>query len=566
MLLSIVTGSYQRIGLLRQMIESARRYLHFGIAYEIIVVDGGSTDGTIEWCKSQPDIRLIEQGSLKGAISAFTEGAFAARGKYCLLANDDVELIDYSLLAAIAYLEEHPTCGAVAFSDDRPAVSKPAGFGVQTMTVTSIEGLSISVPYAQVGLYRRWLGDLCGWWGANDPLFKSHTYGGDNYLTARIVEYGYSVDAVQGIRVKDIVALDSLREHNTRQDSGPSGYYARFTVPPRMKAGPIVSNPERPARLRILYLPIFESKVYPHHRAMKRGLREALQRMGHLVEVDYLNEDYSLVDLVTAWQPDILVSQCQRDLIDLTAARAAQPEMLVLNWNGDVYLDALIDAKTLEWLRGNVDLQLMVNGAALSVYKEHGIAAAYWQCAYEPVEGNVFISPENAPEIVLMGSAYSAKRRDLADVLTALPYKVHLVGTGWVDYPDHNAGNTTYNFEVSHAIRKVARIEVGDNQYATDTGFVSNRIFDCLYAGGAILLHQHIECLEDFTGLKAGVHYVEWTDYADLQKKIAYYMNPKNEAKRAKIVTAARDYVRDCHSFDARLRELFNEVLPRVLV
>jgi spore maturation protein CgeB len=94
---------------------------------------------------------------------------------------------------------------------------------------------------------------------------------------------------------------------------------------------------------------------------------------------------------------------------------------------------------------------------------------------------------------------------------------------------------------------------------------VSNRIFDCLYAGGAILLHQTVDCLEDFTGLKAGVHYVEWTDMADLAQKIAYYMNPRNEAKRAKIVKTAAAYVRDHHSFDARLKQLFNVILPRAL-
>lgn len=569
MLLSVVSGTYNRLPLLQQMIQSVRRYLHNGLSHEFVIVDGGSTDGTQTWCKTQSDIRLIEHGGLHGAIKAFTDGAYAAQGTFVLLANDDLEIIDYSLVAAIAYLEEHPTCGAVAFADDRAAQSKPDGFHVQTMTVLSVDGQTISVPYAQVGLYRRWLGDLCGWWGAHDSAFTSHTYGGDNYLTARILEYGYSVDAVQGIRVKDIVARDGLRDHNTQQEVATlqrgGGYYARFTTPPQMKAAPLVSNPEPGASLRILYLPIFESKAYPHHPILKRGLREALQRMGHLIEVDYLNEAYNLVELVTAWQPDILFTQCQRDLIDLTAARRTQPEMLVLNWNGDVYLDALIDAKTIAWLRENVDVQLMVNGAALPAYKEHGIPAAYWQCGYEPVLGNVVVSAEDAPEIVLMGSAYSAKRRELADLLTGLPYKVHLVGTGWVEYPDHNAGNTTYQFEVSNAIRRAAKIEVGDNQYVSDTGFISNRIFDCLAAGGALLLHQKVSRLEEFTGLCAGVHYVEWADNDDLRKKIAYYMNPKNEAKRKKIVAAGQAVARECHSFDARLRELFNDILPRVL-
>lgn len=568
MLLSIVSGTHERLPLLQQMIESARRYLHSGIAYEFVIVDAGSTDGTVEWCLSQPDIRFIQQGSRKGAISAFTEGAYAARGQMVCFANDDIQFIDYSILAAIAYLQEHPSCGAVAFADDRPALSKPPGYQVQTMTVANLEGKPISIPYAQVGLYRRWLGDLCGWWGADDPLFKSHTYGGDNYLTARIIEYGYSVDAVQNVRVRDIVAHDGLRAHNVRTElAGPSGYYQRFTSPPQMKPAPLVSNPEREAGLRILYLPIFESKAYPHHRHMKRGLREGLQRYGQVIEVDYINEPYDLVELVKAWQPDILFSQCQRDLIDLTAARAVQPEMLVLNWNGDVYLDALITMDTLAWLRANVDAQLMVNGAALPVYQQNNIPAAYWQCAYEPVKGSITIAPENAYEIVMLGSAYSDKRREVARVLIGLPYSVGLVGSGWSseEFEPFNAGNSTYEFELSHAIRKAAKIEVGDNQYALDTGFISNRIFDCLAAGGALLLHQHVDRLEEFTGLKAGTHYVEWRDFKDLTQKLAYYMNPKHEAKRAKIVKTAQAYVRECHSFEARLRELFTDILPRVL-
>lgn len=562
--LSLVSGTYNRLPLLRTMLDSARRYLHSCIEWEAIVVDGGSTDGTIEWCLSQSNVRLIQQGSLKGAVSAFTEGAYAARGDYVILANDDIEFIDYSILAAMAYLDEHPTCGAVAFSDDRPALSKPAGYHVQTMTVRSVDGRDISIPYAQVGLYRRWLGDLCDWWGANDPDFPAHTYGGDNYLTARIVEHGYSVDAVQGVKVKDIVHPDDLRAHNVQTElNKPSAYYQRFTTPPQMKARPTVSNPEKSPRTRILYLPIFESS-YPHHRAMKRGLREALMRLGEVVEVDYNNEPYDLPALVAAWLPDILFLQCQRGLIEcVPQLHAEYPDMLILNWNGDVYLDALIDAATLSWLKHGVDVQLCVNAAALPVYAEHGIKAAYWQCAYEPVHETMTVPANDAPDVVLMGSAYSAKRRELADLLTQLPYKVHLVGTGWVDYPDHNAGNTTYQFEISNAIRRAAKIEVGDNQYERDVGFVSNRIFDCLAAGGALLLHQRVNRLEEFTGLKAGTHYIEWTDTDDLTAKIAYYMT--HEKKRAKIVKQAYDYVRTCHSFQARLKELFTVILPKVL-
>jgi len=118
---------------------------------------------------------------------------------------------------------------------------------------------------------------------------------------------------------------------------------------------------------------------------------------------------------------------------------------------------------------------------------------------------------------------------------------------------------------VSNAIRRAAKIEIGDNQYERDTGFISNRIFDCLAAGGALLLHQRVLHLEEYTGLAAGVHYIEWTDIDDLTKKIAYYLNPKHAAKRDKIVKCAYDYVRRDHSFEARLKELFQVIIPRVL-
>src|SRR5262245_31491930 len=57
---SIVLGSYNRQPFLKAAIESVRSNCA-GMAHEIIVIDGGSTDGSVEWLVSQKDILTIVQ-------------------------------------------------------------------------------------------------------------------------------------------------------------------------------------------------------------------------------------------------------------------------------------------------------------------------------------------------------------------------------------------------------------------------------------------------------------------------------------------------------------------------
>src|SRR5687767_6498686 len=54
-LISIVTGTYNRLDSLQRMIKSVRSQMPRHIAYELVIVDGGSTDGTLAWCEAQAD-------------------------------------------------------------------------------------------------------------------------------------------------------------------------------------------------------------------------------------------------------------------------------------------------------------------------------------------------------------------------------------------------------------------------------------------------------------------------------------------------------------------------------
>jgi GT2 family glycosyltransferase/tetratricopeptide (TPR) repeat protein len=58
--------------------------------YEVIVVDNGSSDGTVAYLKQQPAVKLIENAENCGFPAACNQGINASSGEYVLLLNNDV--------------------------------------------------------------------------------------------------------------------------------------------------------------------------------------------------------------------------------------------------------------------------------------------------------------------------------------------------------------------------------------------------------------------------------------------------------------------------------------------
>ena len=77
--ISIVTPVFNSFRWIELCVHSVRHALQ-GRGYEHIVVDGGSTDGTLEYLKRQKDIRLIP-GPDKGMYHALNKGMATARGR-----------------------------------------------------------------------------------------------------------------------------------------------------------------------------------------------------------------------------------------------------------------------------------------------------------------------------------------------------------------------------------------------------------------------------------------------------------------------------------------------------
>ena len=89
-LISFVILNYNGKELTERCIDSLMDCLS-GYNYEIIVVDNGSNDGSVEYFKDKfPSIKVIEEGCNK-FIVAYNDGVKEAKGEWVFLLNNKEE-------------------------------------------------------------------------------------------------------------------------------------------------------------------------------------------------------------------------------------------------------------------------------------------------------------------------------------------------------------------------------------------------------------------------------------------------------------------------------------------
>ena len=112
--LSIVIVNWNVCDLLRRCLHSIFSNLQSPISSQVVVVDNGSSDGSVEMVRAEfPTVHVIANTENRGFPAANNQGLAVAQGRYILLLNPDTEIVGDGLATLLAFADAHPDVGMV---------------------------------------------------------------------------------------------------------------------------------------------------------------------------------------------------------------------------------------------------------------------------------------------------------------------------------------------------------------------------------------------------------------------------------------------------------------------
>jgi glycosyltransferase involved in cell wall biosynthesis len=213
-LVSIVLGTYNRQAFLESTVASVRAS-QFKDPYEIIVVDGGSNDGTLDWLVAQRDIIAVVQHNREtiGGVNRrkrswgyfMNLGFKCAEGRYLCLISDDSVVHPDTIANGVSHfdreLAQGRRLGALAFYWR----SWPEEAQYRVCRTLS-DHLMVNH-----GLFLREAVEEVGW--IEEELYSFYCADGD--LSLKLWQAGYEVDACEAALVEHFERAGTrLREAN----------------------------------------------------------------------------------------------------------------------------------------------------------------------------------------------------------------------------------------------------------------------------------------------------------------------------------------------------------------
>jgi GT2 family glycosyltransferase/glycosyltransferase involved in cell wall biosynthesis len=153
---SIIIPVFNKLPLTRLCLESIRANTA-GVAYEIIVVDNGSTDGTVDFLRQEEEagrLKVIPNSENLGFAKACNQGAREASGRYLLFLNNDTQVKSEWVPPLLHILDSD---SAVAASGSK--LLFPDG-ALQHAGIAIIEDRKLPDPLVARHLYYRQASDL----------------------------------------------------------------------------------------------------------------------------------------------------------------------------------------------------------------------------------------------------------------------------------------------------------------------------------------------------------------------------------------------------------------------
>jgi N-acetylglucosaminyl-diphospho-decaprenol L-rhamnosyltransferase len=118
---AFITVNYNTRPLVEEMVKFFRT-APLPFSHRLTVVDNASTDGSLEFLSSCPDVATLRNGENLGYGRAMNRGIAASRSKYLCLLNTDIVLNAEALTALYRHLENHPETGVAS-----PRICYPSG-------------------------------------------------------------------------------------------------------------------------------------------------------------------------------------------------------------------------------------------------------------------------------------------------------------------------------------------------------------------------------------------------------------------------------------------------------
>jgi GT2 family glycosyltransferase len=111
--LSVIIVNWNTRDLLCQCLDSLTQKVE-GIEMEILVVDNGSTDGSVAAVRDKfPGVRLIENPVNMGFAKANNQAISLSSGEYLLLLNPDTQVKDETVVKMLSFMDAHAEAGLV---------------------------------------------------------------------------------------------------------------------------------------------------------------------------------------------------------------------------------------------------------------------------------------------------------------------------------------------------------------------------------------------------------------------------------------------------------------------